>query len=245
MESLTRFFGIGMLAFSVLLVSACNGGGGEPGGRIFVSGLAGDIVMVQRVPTFIPCCPTSLGCRETAELLLDEGGSASVARMVDESRYIAMSRLTGCVGIEDLACRSAVSILCLPPVGPVARGEITIRGGVACIPVFEGQGFVRVCNTSTIRVNIDGHWVSTTADQGDTASSVALSLANNINTHPTLKTKVAAVAFGNTVVVQALQQGFEFTYPWETSCDYVVDYFAMCSMWAKLSPIATLAPEEQ
>lgn len=97
---------------------------------------------------------------------------------------------------------------------------------------------------TAIRLNIDGDWVITNALQGNTASSVAIDLANKINTHATIKTKVAAVASGSTVFLQSLQQGLDYTYPWQTWCSYPSEYFSNCAFKANLSPIATLAPQE-
>lgn len=257
MEKLPRLVFFAVLAFSLLVVSGC--GPSEPGGVINITGQSGDIIALQRVPTFVPCCSAAQGCRETASVHLNEVGFGSVDEMVDNSNYIAMSRVTGCVGFTTLPCSGATSMLCVVPLQPLARGTITLSGpGVACFggsedggavpPVGDPPPFpspsVEICNTTTIVVEINATAVSVQAQKGIPTSALAVNLSNAIASDPTLSTLVFAVASGNQVFVRAQQEGVEFSYPWQSSCSFIDLYFSECAYRAQLSPVATLAPQE-
>lgn len=182
---------------------------------------------------------------------LDEFGAGEQDEMIDEVRYIGASPLTGCVGGPTFVPCSSVGIMeCLPPVAPFfPLGRISIEGvGVACIPdpswePVPGARWPKICNTTTMTVEIADAAISVTARKGSTASGVAQELATNIMLHPKLFPLVSAVVSGNVITVSARDTGVENWYPWQSSCSYVVDYFPDCAFRAELSPIATLLPQ--
>lgn len=149
------------------------------------------------------------------------------------------------IGVAFLsACAPAPGGTLVPrPADGFAFGTLTIVGGpVYCIKVWDPQinGFQTICNNTSINVEIDGTWAGTWALRSDTGSSMALKLANAINNHSVLKTKVVAAASGNEVLVRARTAGVDFTYPWYTTCSFNTEYFTQCAFEAKRSPNAIL-----
>ena len=139
---------------------------------------------------------------------------------------------------------------------PIAWGRIRIVGnGVECKKVTLREGVqpqrgnrdhstlsVELCNTTWIRIQIDGTSVTVKARKKSTASGVGAALAARIASHPKLSKLVRARASGNIVHVSALQPGMENSYPWLASCSHIKRYFDNCAFRAQLSPVATLGP---
>lgn len=85
--------------------------------------------------------------------------------------------------------------------------------------------------------------MSSQALYGTTAAQIASDLAVKVNSHSTLNTMVLAVASGDTILVRAVEEGFEHTYPWNSSTLHLYPQFTYPAFEAKRAPIATLALE--
>lgn len=175
-------------------------------------------------------------------------GMATVNRTAVPSGYVAFSNLSGCFGfVLELSCRGRASILCVTPLQPVVSlGTITVEGpGVSCRRRWlHGELILDVCNETEVSVTINGTTVSRTAYEGSTAAQIANGLATGINSNPSLNPLVGATVSSNVVTVFARQAGVEYSYPWTSSCIRTEPYFGSCAFQGKLSPIATMAPQD-
>ncbi len=234
---------------STLIALSMAGCGTVGGGTLDVIRHAFDVVLIQRLHLTQPneVCGCSFGkCIESGAILLDEGGNGRHEHCESNDDWIGQSPITECSDEVFLSCGGEATLFCVNPFALRAQGTITIAGnGVGCKKVYE-DGFIMVCDVTTIAINIDGDTVSSTASPGSTGSSVVLDLSVQINKHPVISQKVSSVASGNTIFVQSLQGGVQYSYPWQASCTYTQDYFSGCAMSAQVSPIATLAlPKSQ
>jgi hypothetical protein len=238
----TRILATGMMFTSIILLRFC-GGSTPPGATIHIAGRPNDVVLLQMLGTdALSCCKQSQGCKASATVQLDATGQRSVTHMVDNTVYIGYSRLAGgqACGTTEVACSSGGALVCSPITQPTATGQIIIQGtSVSCKKVYD-EGWISVCNNTSVSVTIDGTTISRLAVQGTTASTLAQQLASSINADPLLSTKVLAIPSGATIDVQARQSGVEYTFPWQTSCSYVEEYFGACAFRARPSPIATM-----
>ncbi len=199
--------------------------------------------MLRFLILLAPAAAKIKACISDVDVVLSPSGFASISPVVDGVRWQVVGRRVLCAGVGSVPCHGTGRVSCLGPADGFAFGTLTIVGGpVYCIKVWDPQinGFQTICNNTSINVEIDGTWAGTWALRGDTGSSMALKLANAINNHSVLKTKVVAAASGNEVLVRARTAGVDFTYPWYTTCSFNTEYFTQCAFEAKRSPNATL-----
>jgi len=127
------------------------------------------------------------------------------------------------------------------PLTPI--GRLTIDGpGVECREACPGC-IRQICNSTWVRVTINGITVSAQAVAGSTASSVAQGLAATINSNSTLSPIVFATVSNNVITVSARNAGVEYHYPWNSACSYAITHFSECAFEALRSPNSTLAPQ--
>ena len=228
---------------AMLIAAGCVEGCPPLGGTLDIRGPSGGLVIVQVSSFARPCCRADQGCFEADEVFLPRTGVALLDHAVDGVDWIVIGRRTLCAGRAFLPCSGTVVLPCIFPVGLVAFGEIKIVGpGVECVPYSPGS-IREICNNTWVKVSINGVTVSARAGPGTTAASLASTLATKINSHSTLNTMVLAVASGDTILVRAVEEGFEHTYPWDSSTLHIYPQFTYPAFEAKRAPIATLALE--
>lgn len=188
------------------------------------------------------CCSIQQGCVDAAPVLLDEEGIGFHDNMVDSVSYFGMSPFTGCAGTTFVPCQGIGILSCNPPFSPFGFGTVSVLGYAPTCRTIREPGFPgeRICNETTIQLYISNELVTVTSGDGSTAASVARDLSDRINAHPTLRTKVGAVASNNLVYIRSLQEGIDFAYPWRTSCYYDSEMFNKCDFRAQVAPICTM-----
>lgn len=233
------------LSLGLALLAGCTG----PGGTVQVVGSPADVVTIQRNNIIAPsACATRClrqdGCVDLAFISLDEDGVGSRSRMIDDMSYYGSSPISGCFGTTYVPCGGTGTIYCS---GGLFNGfgTIAIAGsGGGCKSVLldphDPDSKTLICNDGIVSLSIDTENISIDTPHGTTPALVAQQVADAINLHPTLGTKVHASATNGTVSVYSISTGVQYAYPWKASCSYDPAYFTSCPYQANLSPVATM-----